>query len=150
MLIYASVWITSVIMKSHDVSSNTRARLCISPQRSKRISARSWVMAFLIPLSGFSTSLLGTISLKWKIRLWVCQKPHLKWSSPQERQGNAGQIWQPHGIPLMTWSTPLWYSFPFLGRRNRRYIPCWKIHIGNRHPWISQNLPEAFPSGLHP
>ena len=110
-------------------------------------SWRSWVPS---SVNGESQmSLTGTICQECKIWVGVCRQPCIKWNIPQERQGTSGETCFPHRLPLMTWRPPLWNSFPFLGRITRRYSPCCKIHIGTRHPWRSQNLPEAFPSWHH-
>ena len=111
----------------------------------------SWNYWILSPVHGKSQmSLPGTIFLKLTIRVWVCRPPRLKYSLSREIQGTAGQRCLTRGLPLMTWNSPLWSFFPFLGRRNQRYSPYWKICIVTRYSRRSQNLPEAFPSGQHP
>ena len=50
-LISVSIWIRSNIMNLYDLSSSAFKRLFILPRRSKQISARIWILVFLIFLS---------------------------------------------------------------------------------------------------
>ena len=125
--------------------------LCLGgPSKFLRVVG-SWSSWAPFTVNGESqTPLPRTIFIEFKMWVGVYRQPCLEWSVPQESQGNTGHSYLPRGLTLMTWIPTLWTSLPFLGRITRRYTPCCKMHIGNRHLRISQNLPKAFPSGHHP
>ena len=91
----------------------------------------------------YQTPLPGTICLELTIWVGVCWQPRLKWIVPQERHSTAGQMCLTYRIPLTILIPPLWHSFHFIVRRIQRYMPCYKMHIGNMNEIRPQPPPQV-------